>query len=123
MEDTNGINIVIDKSEENQTVVYCCGDKVSQWLQELFPSVKELIGESVRCKLVVESAFNPNIPFITRNNQHEESTIPLQNAIANVFLKSHSSSCSCIQFPDQEVDKRKNDVEVPSIPISDEIPR
>ena len=108
MVDTNGVHIKIGRKEENnQAVVYCCGDRVSQWLQELFPCIKGLIGVSVSCKLVLESANNPN----TCEGQFEENT-PACSEIAKVFGKPHSSGC--IQPRAQEGDELKNDVVGPS---------
>ena len=115
MVDKNGIRIQIDR-KENQSVVYCCGDRVSQWLQELFPCIVELVGVSVSCKLVLESVNNPNVPVITCNDQPEET---ICSKIADVFLKSHSSGC--VQSPVQEIEECKNDVLTPS--TSDKISR
>ena len=108
MVDTNGVHIKIDRKEENnEAVVYCCGDGVSQWLQKLFPCIKELIGVSVSCKLVLESSDNPNI----YDGQLEENTL-VCSKIAKVFRKLHSSGC--IQPKAQEGDENKDDGVGPS---------
>ena len=108
MEDTNGIDIQIDRkgNQPRQAVIHCSGDKVSQWLQELFPCLKELIGVSVRCKLVLESASSPSVPRITCNDQLDDNAI--LSKFTEVFRKCHSSDCN--QSPAQEMDRRKNDV-------------
>ena len=105
MEGTNGIHIWIDRkgNQPRQAVIHCSGDKVSQWLQELFPCLKELIGVSVRCELVLESASSPSVPY---NDQPDDNTIC--SKITKVFLKCYSSDCS--QSPAQEMDRRENDV-------------
>ena len=108
-DDTNGVHIKIDrKAENNEAVVYCCGDRVSQWLQKLFPCIKELIGVSVSCKLVLESSDNPN----TCDGQLEENSL-VCSEIANVFQKLHSSGC--IQPQAKEGDENKDDGVGPSI--------
>ena len=108
MEDTNGIHIKIDRkgNQPRQADIQCSGDKVSQWLQELFPCLKELIGISVRCKLVLESASSPSVLRIPCNDQLDDNTI--RSKITEVFQKFHSSDCS--QSRAQEMDRHKNDV-------------
>lgn len=69
--------------------------------------IKELIGVSVSCKLVLESSDNPN----TCDGQLEENTL-VCSKIAKVFRKLHSSGCT--QSQAQEGDENKDDGVGPS---------